>query len=116
MLAQREAFAVEHGVPTEAVAHAVHFAVQMPAARPGIEQFVLLVAGFEVGHADAGQSHGYAAHEQFTEQFLRGGEQLALAVGWFAEPHRLVRREMVDVTETQTDGTRLRSEEHTSEL
>src|SRR5437588_10230482 len=108
MLAQGEAFAVKNGVPAEAAAHPVHFAVEMPAAvRAGVEQFVLAAVGFEVCHADAGEPHGHAAREQFGEQFLGGEEQFALVVGWFAEPHRLVRRKMVDVTEAQAESARL---------
>src|SRR5437763_6133164 len=108
MLAQLEAFAVEDGVPAVAAAHAVHFAVQVPAAvRAGIEQFVLAAVGFEVRYADAGQPHGHAACEQFAEQFFGGGEQFALVVGGLAEPNRLMRRKMVDVTEAQAKGARL---------
>src|SRR5215469_9182929 len=60
MLAQREAFAVKNGVPAKAAAHAVHFAVQIPAAvRARIEQFILLAVGFEIGDADAGQPYGH---------------------------------------------------------
>src|SRR5215472_7523008 len=68
VLAQGEAFAVEDGVPAEAAAHAVHFAVEIPAAvRAGIEQFILPAVGFQVRRADSGQPHGHAPPEQFCE-------------------------------------------------
>src|SRR5215467_4173811 len=108
MLAQGEAFAVKDGVPAKAAAHAVHLAVEIPAAvRAGIEQFVLAAVGFEIRYADARKPHGHAAREKFAEQLLGDGEQFALVVGGLAEVHRLVRRKMVDVTETQAKGARL---------
>src|SRR5215470_8750082 len=108
MLTQREAFAVEDGVPAEAAAHAVHFTVQIPAAvRAGIEQFILPAVDFEVRHADAGQPHRHAACEQLAEEFFGDDEQFALVVGWFAEAHRLMRGKMVDVTESQFERARL---------
>src|SRR5215472_9931748 len=108
MLAQGEAFAVEDGVPAEAAAHAVHFAVEIPAAiRAGIEQFILAAVGFEIGHADAREPHSHAAREQFAEQLLGGDEQFALVVGGLDEAHRLVRGKMVDVTEAQFESARL---------
>src|SRR6184192_3137869 len=108
MLAQGEAFAVKDGVPAKAAAHAVHFAVQIPAAvRAGIEQFILAAVGFEICHADASEPHRYAAREQFAEHFFGSGEQFPLVIGWFDQTHRLVRRKMVDVTEAQAEGARL---------
>src|SRR5215472_6436610 len=107
MLAQGEAFAIKNGVPAKATAHAVHFAVQIPAAvRARIEQFILLAVGFEIGHADASQPYGHAPREQFGEQVLGDDEQFALVVGGFAEPLRPVYGKMVDITEAQAEGAR----------
>src|SRR6266699_1638171 len=108
MLARGEAFAVKSGVPAQAAAHAVHFAVQIGAAvRAVIEQFILAAVGFEICHADPGQPYGHAPREQFAEQFLGGDEQFAPVVGGFAEPHRLVCGKMVHITEVQAEGARL---------
>src|SRR5207244_12220732 len=67
MLARGEAFAVKSGVPAQAAAHAVHFAVQIGAAvRAVIEQFILAAVGFEICHADPGQPYGHASRAQFA--------------------------------------------------
>jgi len=108
MFAELEAFAVEDGVPTVAATDGIEAAVQVPAAiRVGVEKFVLALIGFKVVHTDAGETDRHAAREQFGEQIFCGGEQFALVVRRFRQPHRLVRRKMIDIADAQADGARL---------
>ena len=92
MLAELEAFAVEDGVPAVAAADGIEAAIKIPAAiGVGVKEFVLAFVGFEIGHANADQTDGHAARQQFIEQLFCCGEQFALVLGWFGEAHRLVR-------------------------
>src|SRR5882762_3721000 len=98
MFAELKAFAVEDGVPAVAAADGIEAAVQVPAAvGVGVKKFVLAFVGFEVVHTDASEANGHASREQFGEQIFCRGEQFALVIGWFRQPHRLVRRKMIDI-------------------
>jgi len=104
MLAQFEAFAVKHGVPAVATAHAVYLAVEAPApVRIGIEQFILAAVAVEVGDAHADEANGHAACKRSRQQVFCSDEQLTLVIGGARQAQRLLREIMVYIAQVQAD-------------